>query len=56
MEHEDFFDWLACSVFDDEWTTCPGYFREIILRKLVRLGKVKYQDGEYILPDPEGVK
>ena len=52
MDHDDFFDWLTVAVFDDEWTNCPEFFREVILRKLVRLGKVKFIDDEYVLPGP----
>jgi len=49
----DFFDWLACSVvLADDFETNPGFYREIICRKLVRLGMLKLEDDKYVLPDP----
>jgi hypothetical protein len=53
MEHDDFFDWLATAVMDEEWEKAPGFFREVICRKLVKLGKLKLIDNMYYLPDPE---
>ena len=51
-EH-DFFDWLACSVvLADDFETNPGFYREIICRKLVHLGMLKLEDDRYVLPDP----
>lgn len=51
-EH-DFFDWLACSVvLADDFETNPGFYREVICRKLVRLGMLKLEDDMYVLPDP----
>ena len=51
-EH-DFFDWLACSVvLADDFETNPGFYREVICRKLVRLGMLKLEDDKYVLPDP----
>ena len=51
-EH-DFFDWLACSVvLADDFETNPGFYREVICRKLVRLGMLKLEDDTYVLPDP----
>ena len=51
-EH-DFFDWLACSVvLADDFETNPGFYREVICRKLVRLGMLRLKDDKYILPDP----
>ncbi len=51
-EH-DFFDWLACSVvLADDFETNPGFYREVICRKLVRLGMLKLEDDKYMLPDP----
>lgn len=51
-EH-DFFDWLACSVvLADDFETNPGFYREVICRKLVRLGTLKLEDDKYVLPDP----
>ena len=52
-EH-DFFDWLACSVvLADDFETNPGFYREVICRKLVRLGMLELEDDKYVLPDPE---
>lgn len=49
----DFLDWLACSVvLADDFETNPGFYREIICRKLVRLGMLKLEDDCYALPDP----
>ena len=51
-EH-DFYDWLACSVvLADDFETNPGFYREVICRKLVRLGMLKLEDDKYVLPDP----
>ena len=51
--NSDFFDWLQTAVMDDEWTTNPGFFQEIILRKLTRMGRIKCANGKYVLPDPK---
>ena len=50
----DFFDWLACSVIldDSNWENAHGFYREVICRKLVRLGVLTLKDDEYILPEP----
>ena len=49
----DFFDWLACSVMlADDFETNPGFYREVICRKLVRLGMLKIEDDNYVLLDP----
>lgn len=55
LSHDDFFDWLACSVVCDEsnWEEAPGFYREVICRKLVRIGKLKLVGDDYVLPDPE---
>ena len=55
MEHEDFFDWLACAVVmdDSNWEQFPGFYREVICRKLVRLGVLELKDDEYVLPEPK---
>lgn len=51
-EH-DFFDWLACSVvLADDFETNPEFYREVICRKLVRLGMLKLENDKYVLPDP----
>ena len=53
-EHDDFFDWLACAVvLDSDWEENPGFYREVICRKLVRLGKLKIDNDCYELIDPE---
>ena len=50
----DFLDWLACSVvLADDFETNPGFYREVICRKLVRLGMLKLEGDRYVLPDPE---
>ena len=50
----DFFDWLACSVvLADDFETNPGFYREIICRKLVRLGMLNLEGDRYVLPNPE---
>lgn len=55
LSHDDFFDWLACSVVldDSNWEEFPGFYREVICRKLVRLGKLRLEGDLYVLPDPE---
>ena len=53
MAHEDFFDWLACSVMDEEWESKPEFFREVICRKLVKLGILELRGDEYHLPEPK---
>lgn len=52
MEYEDFFDWLACAVFEDDWDKNPEFYREIILRKMVRIGKVDIIGNNYELKNP----
>lgn len=53
MTAHGFFDWLACSVvLADDFETNPGFYREVICRKLVRLGMLKLEDDKYVLPDP----
>lgn len=50
----DFLDWLACSVvLADDFETNPGFYREVICRKLVRLGMLELKDDHYVLPKPE---
>ena len=46
LKEDDFFDWLACSVIldDSNWEEAPGFYREVICRKLVRMGKVILKD------------
>lgn len=52
--HDDFFDWLACAVvLDSDWEENPGFYREVICRKLVRIGKLKIDGDCYALIDPE---
>ena len=52
--HDDFFDWLACAVvMDSEWDNNPGFYREVICRKLVRLGVLELKGDEYYLPEPK---
>lgn len=54
MRHDDFFDWLACAVvMDSEWDNNPGFYREVICRKLVRLGVLELKGDEYFLPEPK---
>ena len=55
--HDDFFDWLACAVVmdDSNWEQFPGFYREVICRKLVRLGVLELKDDEYILPEPKQI-
>ena len=53
INHEDFLDWLCCCVFEDEWEEYPEFYREVILRKLVRMGKVDLQGEDYILKPPK---
>ena len=49
----DFLDWLACSVvLADDFETNPGFYREVICRKLVRLGMLELEGDRYVLPDP----
>lgn len=57
LSHEDFFDWLACSVVmdDSNWEQFPGFYREVICRKLVRLGILELRDDEYVLPEPKRI-
>ena len=55
MEHDDFFDWLATAVMDDEWENAPGFFREVICRKLVKEGKLQLNGDMYYLPEPESM-
>ena len=52
LSHEDFFDWLACAVMDSDWEDNPGFYREVICRKLVRLGILEIKGDAYHLPDP----
>ena len=54
LSHEDFFDWLACAVvMDTDWDEDPGFYREVICRKLVRLGVLELKGDEYYLPEPK---
>lgn len=57
LSHDDFFDWLACSVVldDSNWEEASGFYREVICRKLVRLGKLRLEGDLYVLPDPEKI-
>ena len=53
MTEIDFLDWLACSVvLADDFETNPEFYREVICRKLVRLGMLKLEDDKYVLPEP----
>lgn len=45
----DFIEWLANAVFEDDWLDNQMFYREIILRKLVKLGIVELIDGNYVL-------
>lgn len=56
MDHTDFIDWLACCVFEDDWDDNPGFYREVILRKLVRMGYVELKGDEYSLVEPRLLK
>ena len=49
MTDRDFIEWLANAVFEDDWLYSQKFYREIILRKLVRLGIVELIDGDYVL-------
>lgn len=51
LSHEDFIDWLACCVFEDDWEENPGFYREVIMRKLVRMGYVEKKDDNYELKE-----
>ena len=53
LSNEDFFDWLACAVIDSDWEEANGFYREVICRKLVRLGVLKLEGDYYVLPEPE---
>ena len=53
LSNEDFFDWLACAVVDSDWKESNEFYREVICRKLVRLGVLILKDDMYILPDPK---
>lgn len=53
MSHDDFFDWLACAVvMESDWEVNPGFYREVICRKLVRVGKLALRGDMYVLKDP----
>lgn len=53
MTDDDFLDWLACSVIlESDWEENPGFYREVICRKLVRIGKVKIDGDNYVLNEP----
>ena len=51
MDNEfiEFIEWLAEAVFEDDWLYNQMFYREIILRKLVKLNMVLEIDNEYIL-------
>ena len=48
-EFIEFIEWLAEAVFEDDWLYNQMFYREIILRKLVKLNIVLEIDDEYIL-------
>ena len=50
---DDFIDWLCCCVFEDDWDENPAFYREVILRKLTRIGKVKRVGEYYVLKAPD---
>lgn len=53
-EELDFFDWLACAaVLQDDWETNTDFYREVICRKLVRLGLLEIKNNYYVLPGAE---
>ena len=52
MNEKDFIDCVACWVFEDDFADYPEVFREIILRKLVKLGYVDVE-GDYYKLKPE---
>lgn len=45
----DFIEWIANAVFEDDWLDNQAFYREIILRKLVKLGIVELTNGNYVL-------
>lgn len=47
-EFIEFVEWIADSVFEDDWLYNQMFYREIILRKLVKLNMVLQIDDEYI--------
>lgn len=50
----DFLDWLSLSVvLGDDFKKNPEFYRELICRKLVELGKLEKKNDYYILSDPE---
>ena len=52
LSHEDFFDWLACCVIlESDWDKNPSFYREVICRKLVRLGILEIDEDNYVLPE-----
>ena len=40
--------WLTDAVFDLDWDLNPEFYREIISRKLVKLGYVRWEDNVYV--------
>ena len=48
-EFIEFIEWITESVFEDDWLYNQMFYREIILRKLVKLNMVLEIDDEYIL-------
>lgn len=47
-EFIEFVEWITESVFEDDWLYNQMFYREIILRKLVKLNMVLQIDDEYI--------
>ena len=48
-EFIEFIEWLAEAVFENDWLYNQMFYREIILRKLVKLNMVLEIDDGYIL-------
>lgn len=48
-EFIEFIEWLTEAVFEDDWLYNQMFYREIILRKLVKLNMVLLVDDEYII-------
>ena len=46
---DDFCKWLAKCVLEEQWEESPGFYAEVICRKLVKLGYLDVVEENYVL-------
>lgn len=49
--YQEFASWLASAVLEEDWDESSDFYKEVICRKLEKLGYLKVKDNKYMMAD-----